>query len=142
MTFRLVQELAADGVVVAVACRMLRVSTSGYYEWRVRAPSRRVMADAALTTQIIQIHTMSRESYGVPRVHAELRLGCGVRCGRKRVARLMRAAKLQGLHKRRGTSPSSPRPTPGTWAPTSPANPTSSCPTSAASTSTPKNAKK
>ena len=132
MTFRLVQELAADGVVVAVACRMLRVSTSGYYEWRVRAPSRRVMADAALTTQIIQIHTMSRESYGVPRVHAELRLGCGVRCGRKRVARLMRAAKLQGLHKRRGTSPSSPRPTPGTWAPTSPANPRSSCPTSAA----------
>lgn len=102
MTFRLVQELAADGVVVAVACRMLKASTSGYYEWRGRGPSVRTVADAALTTQIIQIHTMSRESYGVPRVHAELRLGCGVRCGRKRVARLMRAAKLQGIHTRRG----------------------------------------
>ncbi len=37
MSFRLVQELAADGVLVAVACRVLRVSTSGYYEWRGRA---------------------------------------------------------------------------------------------------------
>ena len=102
MTFRLVQEFAADGVIVAVACRMLRVSTAGYYEWRGRGPSERAVADEALTTQIRTIHTMSRESYGVPRVHAELRLGCGVRCGRKRVARLMRAAKLQGIHKRRG----------------------------------------
>ena len=102
MTFRLVHELAADGIVVAVACRMLRVSTAGYYEWRGRGPSARAVADDALTAQIQAIHTMSRESYGVPRVHAELRLGCGVRCGRKRVARLMRAAKLQGIHKRRG----------------------------------------
>ena len=102
MTFRLVQDLAADGCVVAVACRMLRVSTAGYYEWHGRGPSERARADEALTTQIRAIHTMSRESYGVPRVHAELRLGCGVRCGRKRVARLMRSAGLQGIYKRRG----------------------------------------
>ena len=102
MTFRLVQELAADGLIVAVACRMLRVSTAGYYEWRGRPPSLRAVTDHALTTQIREIHTMSRESYGVPRVHAELRLGCGVRCGRKRVARLMRSAGLQGIYKRRG----------------------------------------
>ena len=38
----------------------------------------------------------------MPRVHAELRLGLGLRCGRKRVARLMRLARLQGLHLRRG----------------------------------------
>ena len=84
-----------------MTCRVLRVSASGYYEWRGRAPSLRSVADAALTAQIREIHTMSRGSYGVPRVHAELRLGCGVHCGRKRVARLMRAAKLHGIYVRR-----------------------------------------
>lgn len=59
------------------------------------------MTDDALTAQIREIHTMSRGTYGVPRVHAELRLGCGVRCGRKRVARLMRASGLQGIYIRR-----------------------------------------
>ena len=102
MTFRLVQELAARDVLVAVACRVLRVSSSGYYEWRGRAPSLRAVADQTLRAQIVQIHHESRGSYGVPRVHAELRLGCGVRCGRKRVARLMRSAGLQGIYKRRG----------------------------------------
>lgn len=101
MSFRLVQELAADGVHVAVACRVLGVSTSGYYEWSGRPPSTRALADQALTTRIIEVHAMSRGTYGVPRVHAELRLGCGVRCGRKRVARLMRAAGLQGIYIRR-----------------------------------------
>jgi transposase InsO family protein len=102
MTFRLVQELAAGGVLVAVACRVLRVSTSGYYEWRGRAPSPRAVADAALTAQIREIHASSRGTYGVPRVHAELRLGRGVRCGRKRIARLMRAEQLYGVYRRRG----------------------------------------
>jgi putative transposase len=102
MTFRLVQELAADKVHVAVACRMLQVSTSGYYEWRVRGPSLRALADQALTAQIREIHACSRGTYGVPRVHAELRLGRGVRCGRKRVARLLRAAHLCGIYRRRG----------------------------------------
>ncbi len=102
MSFRLVQELAADGVVVAVACRVLRVSPSGYYEWRGRAPSARAVADASLSAQIVEIHMMSRGSYGVPRMHLELRLGRGVSCGRKRVARLMRAVHLQGIYHRRG----------------------------------------
>ena len=102
MSFRLVQELAADGVVVAVACRVLRVSPSGYYESRGRAPSARAVADASLSAQIVEIHTMSRGSYGVPRMHLELRLGRGVSCGRKRIARLMRAVHLQGIHHRRG----------------------------------------
>ena len=88
MRYRLVRELAADGVVVAVACRVLAVSTAGYYEWRERAPSARAVADQALSEQSVEIHAMSRGSYGAPRVHAELRLGQGVRCGRKRVARL------------------------------------------------------
>ena len=102
MSFRLVQELAADGVRAAVACRTLRVSTSGYYEWRGRPLSARAQADQALTLQIREIHTCSRGAYGVPRVHAELRLGRGLRCGRKRVARLMCAARLCGIYRRRG----------------------------------------
>jgi transposase InsO family protein len=101
MTFRLVQELAAGDMRVAVACRVLRVSTAGYYEWRDRAPSRRAVADQALTVLISAIHTTSRGTYGAPRVHAELRLGCGMRCSRKRVARLMRAANLCGIYRRR-----------------------------------------
>ncbi len=102
MRFRLVHELAADGVHVAVACRVLRVSTSGYFEWRGRPPSPRTVADAELSAQIIEIHAMSRGTYGAPRVHAELRLGRGVRCGRKRVARLMRLDRLHGVYRRRG----------------------------------------
>ena len=60
------------------------------------------LADAALTAQIRNIHASSRGTYGVPRVHAELRLGRGVRCGRKRIARLMRAERLYGVYRRRG----------------------------------------
>jgi putative transposase len=101
MRFRLVQELAADGVRVAVACRMLQVSASGYYEQRGRPPSQRAVADETLSAQIQEIHACSRGTYGVPRVHAELGLGRGVRCGRKRVARLMRAARLCGIYRRR-----------------------------------------
>jgi len=101
MTFRLVQELAAGAVRVAVACRVLRVSTSGYYEWCGRPRSLRALADQALTAQIREIHACSRGTYGAPRVHAELRLGRGVRCSRKRVARLMRSASLCGIYRRR-----------------------------------------
>jgi putative transposase len=55
-----------------------------------------------LTNQIFDIHVMSRRSYGSPRVHAELRLGdLAMRCGRKRVERLMRQAGIAGIHRRR-----------------------------------------
>jgi transposase InsO family protein len=101
MIFRLVRELAARGVGVAVACRVLRVSTSGYYGWRERPPSARAVQDQALTVQIREIHAYSRGTYGAPRVHAELRLGRSVRCSRKRVARLMRQASLCGIYRRR-----------------------------------------
>ncbi len=102
MKNRLVHELAVDGTSVAVACRVLGVSESGYYEWREQPLSARAVVDASLSTQIIEIHAMSRGTYGVPRVHAELRLGRGVHCGRKRVARLMRAARLHGIYRRHG----------------------------------------
>jgi putative transposase len=80
---------------VAVLCKVLSVSRSGYYEWRDRPPSRRSQQDVTLTAKIYEIHRRSRETYGSPRVHAELR-SIGVRCGRKRVARLMRKEGLRG----------------------------------------------
>jgi putative transposase len=80
---------------VAVLCKVLSVSRSGYYDWRDRLPSRRSQQDAILTAKIYEIHRRSRETYGSPRVHAELR-SIGVRCGRKRVARLMRKEGLRG----------------------------------------------
>jgi len=101
MSYRLIHELAAEGFPVAVICRYLRVSRSGYYDWLRRAPSAREVADQQLIATITEIHAMSRYSYGAPRVHAELRLGLGVRCGRKRVARLMRTAGIAGISHRR-----------------------------------------
>jgi transposase InsO family protein len=99
--FRLVRELADDGIDVAVACRILHVSRSGYYAWRDRPPSPRLLADAQLENDIRDAFTASRRTYGAPRVHAELRLGLGLRCGRKRVARLMRTSGLVGVGYRR-----------------------------------------
>ena len=82
-------------------CRVLEVSTSGYYAWRKRAVSQRSQEDALLTDRIRTIHTRSKGTYGAPRIHAELADEEGVRVGRKRVARLMRAASLQGVSRRR-----------------------------------------
>ena len=88
---------------VATMCRVLEVSTSGYYAWRKHQPSERDREDAALTERIRAIHEDSYGTYGAPRVHAELREQ-GVRVGRKRVARLMRQARLQGVSRRRGAT--------------------------------------
>lgn len=99
--FRLVAQLEEEGFPVAVTCRVLQVSRSGFYEWKNRQPSRRELADRELMLTIRQIHEMSRGTYGSPRVHAELKLGMGLACGRKRVARLMRDDGLQGVCHRR-----------------------------------------
>jgi putative transposase len=80
---------------VSALCRVLRVSRSGYYEWKDRPPSNRDRENATLTERIREIHQRSRETYGYLRVHAELR-ALGVRCNRKRVARLMRKDGLRG----------------------------------------------
>ena len=80
----------------------LGVSRSGFYAWSGRSPSARSTADGDLTGRIKTIHQASRQSYGAPRVHAEL-ADAGVRVGRKRVERLMKAAGLKGVSRRRGT---------------------------------------
>jgi putative transposase len=92
---------------------MLGVSKSGYYAWRERLPSRRTRRNAFLTEKIREIHSRSRETYGSPRVHAELR-SLGIGCGRRRVARLMRAAGLRGCvrGKKRRTTHRDPRAAP------------------------------
>ena len=97
MRYRLVRDLAADGFDVAVSCRVLKVSRSGYYEWAGRPPLDRDIADAYLANTIVAIHDASRLSYGSPRVHAELRLGMGIKVGRKQVARLMRVLQVAGI---------------------------------------------
>ena len=87
---------------VATCCRVMKVSTSGFYAWRACPVSDRDWDDAVLTKTIVDIHKMSRRSYGSPRVHAELRLGLGTFCSRKRVERLMRQAGVSGIYRRRG----------------------------------------
>jgi transposase InsO family protein len=89
---------------VAFLCRLLKVARSSFYAWLVAAKTRsaRKAADEALAHEITVIHVASRHTYGVPRIHAELRrLGRSV--NRKRVARLMREHGIQGAH--RSTSP-------------------------------------
>lgn len=94
---------------VATLCRLLGVSRSGYYAWRKRLPSARTQANQELTRQITAVHEQSRGTYGAPRIWVELR-DRGVVCSRKRVARLLRLAGLQGCHRRKG--PAIPRRTP------------------------------
>jgi len=77
-------------------CRLLKVSPSGFYAWDERPMSARERADIALSARIHEIHRRSRETYGSPMIHAELADDYGIRVGRKRVARLMRAAGLRG----------------------------------------------
>lgn len=84
-----------------MTCRLLGVSRSGYYEWKDRPASAREQDNELLLKHIKAIHAESRHTYGSPRVHAELRLGMGLPVNLKRVARLMRAAGVQGLYQRR-----------------------------------------
>ena len=85
---------------VRALCRALGVSPSGYYAWCGRAAPPRVLADAQWSARIRAIHQQSRGTYGVPRVHAEL-AAARQPIGKRRVARLMRTAGLQGVQRRR-----------------------------------------
>ena len=87
---------------IARMCRLLGVSTSGYYAWLGRGPSKRAVANSSLTERISEIHARSWGSYGAPNIHSEL-ADQGIHVGRKRVARLMKAAGLQGVSRRKRT---------------------------------------
>jgi len=87
---------------VSMMCRLLDVSTSGYYAWLKRPPSKRSREDEILTEKIRHYHRISDGTYGAPRIHKDLQEE-GVKVGQKRVARLMRAAGLQGVTRRKAT---------------------------------------
>ena len=102
MMYRFIQHHAAQ-FEVTIQCRVLGVSTSGYYAWCKRPTNRQAVA-AALTRAIRTIHQQSRRTYGYRRITAALRAQ-GTRCNRKRVARLMRLANLHGCDRRRQRQP-------------------------------------
>lgn len=85
---------------MAVLCRKLGISRSGYYAWRNRDASRRRLDDLQLLPVLREIFTASHETYGYPRIHAALKTA-GIRCGRHRVARIMRENGLKARMARR-----------------------------------------
>jgi putative transposase len=85
---------------VAVLCRLLDVSPSGFYATRGRPRSAHALRDEALSERVAAAHVASNRCYGSPRVHAELK-AAGQRVGRKRVARLMREKALVARQRRR-----------------------------------------
>ena len=88
---------------VAMVCRVLGISRSGFYAWHRRAASLRRCQDEALARRIKAIHHRSHGTYGAPRIHAELAAE-GVRVGRKRVARIMRENRIRGVCRRKWTT--------------------------------------
>lgn len=96
-------EFHASEFKVLSMCRVLEVSRSGYYAWRVRrecGPSKRARVDQDLTVRIRAVHRKSRKRYGSPRVHRELK-NQGIHVGEKRVARVMRANGIRAKQTRK-----------------------------------------
>jgi putative transposase len=88
---------------ISLMSRMLGVNRTAYHRWEGRAPSQRALQDAFLTERIREIHREARGVYGARRIHAELRMGHGIRVSRKRVERLMAEVGISGLvTKKRG----------------------------------------
>jgi putative transposase len=85
---------------VSFLCRVYGQSRSGYYDWKSRDDSNRIKMDRTLLSKIRVIHGGSRETYGSPRVHGELKRQ-GVRCGKKRVERLMKDNGVVSVHRRK-----------------------------------------
>jgi transposase InsO family protein len=99
MRFAFIGRHAGEFSVVWM-CQVLDVSLSGYYAWLRRPESRRSRDDRRLLIEIRAIHRQSRRTYGSPRIYRELRER-KLRCGRHRVARLMRQDGLEGTYRRK-----------------------------------------
>jgi putative transposase len=85
---------------VRTLCRLLDVSASGYYAWRDRGPSARLLEEARLLEHIKQLHARTREAYGTERMWRALRAD-GERCGRNRVQRIRRDHAIRSKRRRR-----------------------------------------
>ena len=99
MKYRMIQR-CCPAFPIRLMCRCLRVSSSGYYGWATRAPSAHAKENARLLGRIQALHAAQDGVVGSPRIWEDLRYA-GERCGRHRVARLMRRAGLQGVPQRR-----------------------------------------
>jgi putative transposase len=99
MKFRFIRDHRED-FPVRLMCRVLDVSSSGFYDWLERPESPRAVENRALVAKIQAIHGDSRRTYGSPRVHASLQ-DAGYRIGRNRVARLMRNNAIRAKTKRK-----------------------------------------
>jgi transposase InsO family protein len=90
---------------IVLLCRVLHVARSSYYAWREGEAARRARqsADDALAHEITVLHLASRRTYGVPRIHAELRR-LGRQVNRKRIARVMRERGIRGVTRRKHRS--------------------------------------
>ncbi len=99
MKFRFIAENAQEYPVKRL-CQVLGLKESSYYKWRKRQPSKRSLEDQHLAEQIQGVYEDNHQVYGSPRIHAELQAQ-GIRCGCKRIARLMRERGLCAKVKRR-----------------------------------------
>ena len=99
MRFTFIQSHARIFHIVTM-CRVLEVSRAGYYAWRARPLCDRVKDDRVLTAKIREIQKQVKASYGSPRTHRELK-SLGVKCGRHRVARVMREAGIRAKSARK-----------------------------------------
>lgn len=79
-------------------CRLVGVSSSGFYEWLERPQSARSLANARLLIRIWESFALSDQTYGSPRVWKDL-VVAGEHCGENRVARLMRLASIRAQPK-------------------------------------------
>jgi len=85
---------------VTILCRVMGVSTSGFYAWQNRPPSARAQRDQDLTKKIVDFHKASGGKYGSPRIHTDL-LASNEHVGKKRVERLMRQSGIEGKRSRK-----------------------------------------
>lgn len=99
MRYQFIREQATH-YPISRLCQVLQVTRSGFYAWRRCPESARAQEDRRLLAKIQTSHTASKQTYGSPRVHADLRQQ-GETCGRHRVARLMRAAGVVAKHRRK-----------------------------------------
>ena len=99
MRFQFIEE-NQETFEISLMCRVLKVSRSGFYAWRKREPSVREMANRELAQEIKVVFEESGQTYGSPRVYAELKAK-DIACSRHRVARLMQQNEWQAKQKRR-----------------------------------------